>query len=94
MRILMPLIAAVLLSACATMGGGEPQIPEDAVGTTHTEDNGDVVTQYRVAGQLHMVKVVPFRGPTYYLYDRNGDGRIDQTDGGDAPMTYYKLFSF
>lgn len=93
MRILTPLVTAMLLSACASMGGGEPQIPADAVGASHTEDNGDVVTQYRVAGQLRMVKIVPFRGPTYYLYDRNGDGKIDPADG-DAPVTYYKLFSF
>lgn len=98
MRNLIPLAAVALLSAvlaagCATTGGANPQIPEDAVGTTLTEPNGDVVTQYRVAGQLRMVKVVPLRGPTYYLYDRDGDGKIDVSDG-DAPVTYYKLFSF
>lgn len=93
MRILLPLVAAVLMSACATVGGGDPQIPDDAVSATHTETNGDVVIQYRVAGQLRMVKVVPFRGPTYYLYDRDGDGNIDPVKG-DAPVTYYKLFSF
>ncbi len=93
MRILLPLVAAILLSACATVGSSDPQIPDDAVGATHTEANGDVVTQYRVAGQLRMVKVVPFRGPTYYLYDRDGDGKLDPADG-DAPVTYYKLFSF
>lgn len=91
MRILLPLIATVLLSACATMA--EPQIPEGADQAVRTEANGDVLTEYRVAGQLRMVKVVPFRGPTYYLYDRDGDGKIDPVKG-DAPVTYYKLFSF
>ncbi len=97
MRILTPLLATLLLSACATSGDGLPgdnlQIPEGAEEATRTEANGDVITEYRVAGQLRMIKVVPLRGPTYYLEDRDGDGKIDPTKG-DAPVTYYKLFSF
>lgn len=92
MRILITLIATLALAACASLGG-EPQIPEGADQAVHTEANGDVITEYRVAGQLRMLKVVPFRGPTYYLYDRDGDGKIDPVKG-DAPVTYYKLFSF
>jgi len=41
-----------------------------------------------------MVKVVPSRGPTFYIYDRNGDGTINERDAKDGPMTYYKLFSW
>lgn len=41
-----------------------------------------------------MVKVVPARGPTYYIYDRNGDGVVDERDNRGGPMTYYKLFSW
>ena len=59
----------------------------------HTEDNGDVVTEYRVQGQLRMVKVVPFRGPTYYLVDSDGDGRMDPAKG-ETPTTWFKLFSW
>jgi hypothetical protein len=88
------LAGAVLGSAlggCATMGG-EPRIPEDAVENTRTEANGDTITEYRVGTELRMVHVVPARGPAYYLYDRDGDGRIDRDDR--APMTYYKLFGW
>ncbi len=91
MRHAVLLTATALLAACATLGG-TPEIPEGAVGNTRTEANGDVVTEYRVGTELRMVKVEPARGPAYYLYDRDGDGRVDQDDR--APMTYYKLFGW
>lgn len=103
---LLPLAAALvasagLLSACASSGealpvpqtaDGTQAIPEGAVEAVHVESNGDTVYEYRVQGQLRMVKVVPARGPTYYLVDSNGDGKVDPKDGG--PATYYKLFSW
>lgn len=82
---------SLALSACASMGG-PPQAPEGAVEATRTEANGDVITEYRVGTQLRMVKVVPARGPTYYLYDRDGDGIVDKDATG--PMTYYELFKW
>lgn len=91
--LLSPLLA---LSACATSGGfGDPtaDLPPDAVPTIRTESNGDTVTEYRVAGQLRMVKVEPSRGPTYYLYDRDGDGVPDK-EGDNPPQTYFKLFEW
>jgi hypothetical protein len=96
------LLSTGLLSACATGGEALPMpraadgsylIPEDAVEAVRTESNGDVVHEYRVQGQLRMVKVVPARGPTYYLVDRNGDGKVNPEDG-EQPATYYKLFSW
>jgi len=101
-RAAIPFLLPMLLGACASRGealpvpqtGDDvPAIPGDAVAAVHTEDNGDVVTEYRVAGQLRMVKVVPFRGPTYYLVDRDGDGRMDPA-GNQVPTTWFKLFSW
>jgi len=83
-------------SGCMSTGGtpdiSEDDIPEDAVATTRTLGNGDVVTEYRVGTQLRVVKIVPVRGPTYYLYDRNRDGIVDKDDR--VPMTYYTLFEW
>jgi hypothetical protein len=84
------LVAALALGACATTG---PDIPADAVPATHTEANGDVVTEYRVGNRLRVVEVRPLRGPTYYLYDRDGDGIVDKA-GDNPPQTYFKLFSW
>lgn len=89
------LAAALLLSACASMQRSDdpPPIPAGAVESTHTETNGDVVSEYRVQGQLRIVKVQPAHGVTYYMIDSNGDGRLDRSRGDVAPV-YYKLYSW
>jgi len=86
--------ALLALSGCATTGGSAaaPEIPGDAVAAERVMDNGDVVTEYRVAGQLRVVKVQPLRGPAYYLQDRNGDGRID--DDSNVSPVYFKIFEW
>ncbi|GAB1406457.1 hypothetical protein MASR1M8_03760 [Thermomonas brevis] len=93
MRIATLVIASALLAACAT-ATPEQLLGNDAVATTRTESNGDIITEYRQAGALKMVKVVPSRGATYYIYDRNGDGVVNAADAHKGPMTYYKLFEW
>ncbi|MCL1635010.1 DUF2782 domain-containing protein [Luteimonas sp. SX5] len=90
------LSAALLLGACATFAGGDASvpIPADAQRSMHTEPNGDVIEEYRVAGRLHTVKVTPARGPTYYLTDADGDGQIDNNKQDGISPVYFKLFSF
>ena len=82
---------SLLLSACASMG--EPVIPAGAVEATRTADNGDVISEYRVGGQLRMVRVQPVRGPVYYLMDQNGDGHVDR-DKGELSPVYFKLYGW
>ena len=99
MRIAVPIALTIALtlalSACASVAPEPaPPIPEAAVPATHTESNGDVITEYRLAGQLRMIKVVPFRGVTYYIYDRNGDGVVNTLDARTGPLVYFKLFSW
>ncbi|MFT3761547.1 MAG: DUF2782 domain-containing protein [Pseudoxanthomonas sp.] len=93
-----PLLPALLLAlaACATNPSADGAPPVDVTGAdvaSHTADNGDVIEEYRVGTQLRMVKITPLRGPAYYLYDRNGDGTMDDNDKR-APMTYWKLFGW
>lgn len=89
------LAGLLLLAGCATTGGaGSP--PVDVTGAEvakRTLDNGDTVEEYRVGGQLRMVKVSPSKGPAYYMYDRNGDGRMDSDKDGVSPV-YWKLYSW
>ncbi len=35
------------------------------------------IQEYRVNGELYMVKIVPDIGPPYYMIDSNGDGNMD-----------------
>ena len=93
MRIALPFALTLALAACAT-ASPEEMLAQNAVPATRTEANGDVVTEYRVSGRLTMVKVVPARGPAYYIYDRNGDGVVNDADANGGPMTYYKLFQW
>lgn len=87
---------AVLLAAtgCATIGNPPPVDLTGAEVAARTLENGDVVEEYRVAGQLRMVKITPLRGPAYYLYDRDGDGVLDSGDRDRLPMVYWKLFQW
>ena len=90
--LLAPLLA---LSACASLPGPD-QPPMDVRGaevSTRTMDNGDTVQEYRIGGQLRMVKVTPPRGPSYYLYDRDGDGHFDSDRNAVAPV-YWKIYSW
>src|SRR5688500_6646823 len=88
------------LAGCASMGGDTSatagvEIPADAVESTRTESNGDIVSEYRVGGRLAVVKITPARGPVYYLTDTDGDGRIDRNRDGtrDTPV-YFKLYGW
>ncbi len=91
--LLVVLPLSLALAACVNIAArqAEPEIPADAVAATRTEANGDRITEYRVAGQLRVVRVQPLRGPAFYLQDRNGDGRPD--DDKVSPV-YFKLFEW
>lgn len=98
MRILIASCIALLsLAGCATTGPTDDPTAglENADITRRTVENGDVIEEYRIAGQLRTVKVTPARGPVYYLIDSDGDGRLDGHKG-DSPVSpvYYKLFSW
>ncbi|MGE8249585.1 MAG: DUF2782 domain-containing protein [Stenotrophomonas bentonitica] len=66
---------------------------EDSVARRPVQDNGDTIEEYRVGGQLRMVKVTPSRGAPFYMYDQNGDGRMDSDKDGVSPV-YWKLYSW
>jgi hypothetical protein len=74
----------------APVEGGEPLEPE----VTIIESARGTVEEYRVGGQLYMVKVTPTRGPAYYLLDTDGDGQLDarSDDPGDASINQWVLF--
>lgn len=83
------------LAGCATMGGDPTAGLEGADITTRTAADGDVIEEYRIAGQLTVVKITPRRGPTYYLVDSNGDGKLDSSKGeGPISPVQYKLLEW
>jgi hypothetical protein len=87
------LAALLALAGCATTGNAPVDVSGAEV-ASRTLDNGDLFEEYRVGGQLRMVKITPLRGPAYYLYDRDGDGALDRDQADEIPQTYWKLFSW
>ena len=90
------ILSVLAVAGCASSGStaNDPAVDlADAQVAVRTETNGDVVEEYRVAGQLRMVKVTPARGAPFYLYDRNGDGRMDNDKDGVSPV-YWKLYGW
>ena len=75
-----------------------PAGSDDAVPsvTIRTADNGDRVEEYREAGKVYMVRIVPVRGKPYYLYDDDRNGRLDRSDADRhtiAPV-YWTLYEW
>ena len=48
----------------------EPQV-------TIIRRDGEIIEEYRLHGQLYMVRVTPRKGPPYYLVDTSGDGNLE-----------------
>lgn len=100
MKIAYPLLAALLVSAASAaeplkleplpeippppaVTNGEAIKPEVTVKT----DGDNKVEEYRVNGQLYMIKVTPPTGVAYYMVDAKGTGEFSRYDPGDRTIS-------
>ena len=93
----LPLSCLLAVAGCASTAGSTPADIDlaNAQVAVRTEKNGDTIEEDRVAGNLRMVKVTPARGAAYYLYDSDGDGRLDKSkDNVDVSPVYWKLYGW
>jgi hypothetical protein len=77
----------------AALESGQPIEPE----VTIIQKEESVVEEYRINGNLYMVKITPSVGAPYYLMDRDGDGSMEfrsNTLGGDVSVPQWVLFSW
>ncbi|MEW7974365.1 MAG: DUF2782 domain-containing protein [Candidatus Thiodiazotropha endolucinida] len=89
---IIPALLILVLSSAGLIAAeeqGEPEPPE--VPLPELVVDGEVIEpevtiikreegtiyEYRINGQLYMVKVQPDAGPPYYMVDRDGDGEFD-----------------
>ena len=56
-----------------------PKIQEEQIVPTVTirEEEDRMIEEYRLDGQVYMVKVTPRGGIPYYYIDTNGDGKLE-----------------
>ena len=56
-----------------------PKIQDEQIEPTVTirEEDDRRIEEYRMNGQVYMVKVIPENGVPYYYIDRDGDGRLE-----------------
>ena len=56
-----------------------PKIQEEQIVPTVTirEEEERMIEEYRLGGQIYMVKVTPRGGIPYYYIDTNGDGKLE-----------------
>ncbi len=66
---------SVLAQAAPSSPGGVDQSLEPEVTIIHRGE--DLVEEYRINGQLYMIKVIPKKGVPYFLVDSDGDGSFD-----------------
>jgi hypothetical protein len=58
----------------------QPALAEEAEsGGKVTIENGDqeLINEFRINGQLYMIRVTPKKGHEYYLVDSDGDGNLE-----------------
>jgi hypothetical protein len=72
--------------------GGESVEPD----ITIRETERAVIYEYRVRGQLYMVRIQPQFGPPYYLIDTDGNGTLDMRDSSPTNISIpqWLLFSW
>jgi Protein of unknown function (DUF2782) len=64
-------------------GLGDQEDIEPEVRIIKGEDQ--TIEEYRVNGQLYMIKVTPKNAPTYYLVDSDGDGSLESSPSEIEP---------
>lgn len=69
------------------------KITEEPKITIVKKKNGDTVEEYRVAGQLYMMKVTPAHGVPYYMHREDQDGGWIN-DGPTQPLSIPKWTIF
>jgi len=85
MKTLVAVLLSALLFPVVWAEEGPSQAVDQADETLEPEvtirQSGDrTIHEYRINGRLYMIKIVPRKGPPYYLMDLDGDGEMDVTE--------------
>ena len=95
MKKLFPTIALLNCTICFPLVGLAQDDLEPEV--TIVQRGDKVVEEYRLNGNLYMIKITPSKGYPYYLVDSDGDGSLDtrRNDGGpDVVIPRWTIFEW
>lgn len=69
----------------------EEAAPEPQV--TIIKRKEEIIEEYRLNGQLYMIKITPNKGYPYYLIDTDGDGSFEtrRNELDNPPVTQWKI---
>lgn len=71
----------IALPACAQDKLDEQPAIEDELSpsgkVTIKGDDNEVISEFRINGQLYMIRITPKKGIPYYLVDADGDGDLE-----------------
>ena len=85
------LLSLTLSSSLSFAAPAPPPLPAEEGDKAHAEEDNlepqvtiirraeNTIEEYRVNGQLYMVKMTPDVGEPYYLVDTDGDGSLETT---------------
>ncbi|MCW8828129.1 MAG: DUF2782 domain-containing protein [Gammaproteobacteria bacterium] len=110
MRHLLTLFAALLLNAAVLaqeVAPPPPPLPESGTVPGASDEElqpevtiirrgKDVIEEYRVSGQLYMIKITPGKGRPYYLVDTDGDGSLEtrRNDLDSPEVIKWRIFTW
>jgi hypothetical protein len=105
--LLLTLLASPVLAQVATDDAPPPPpLPEEDVyreaeeglepQVTIKRRDRAVVEEYRIGGQLYMIKITPSKGLPYYLVDSDGDGSLEtrRNSLNDPEVIQWRLFTW
>ena len=96
MRQLLTLIAALLMLAPVHAEEVTTSDQELQPEVTIVHRGKETIEEYRVGGQLYMVKIIPSKGLPYYLMDMDGDGSLEtrRNDLENPPVVQWRIFTW
>ncbi len=93
MRLLLFIIVLLTGSLSFAESPNETLEPE----VTIIQKDDQKIEEYRIGGQLYMIKITPKNAPPYYLMDTDGDGNLETRRDDIDPAVVgpsWKLFSW
>lgn len=77
-KVLAAWVAMVALGISPGIQAADQELEPEVVITPSKNNN---IKEYRVNGRLFMIEIVPEKGPSYFLVDKDGDGLMESRHG-------------